>query len=466
MSISLQKQLKIKAEILAQMARDWLPVAAELKIWTFYETIDTNLTDGNVRENDRVSFQAPITSIKSAILDLHHEVDRPVLANHADCAAFGPDNEYTKRSFIRKLRSAVTQAKTLSLEEHKNIVVEKKIDVEVHGFYESTDQKADDKHQKKPMRLWSTINSFDDFMRMGPAKCLQNRLQEKTVPPTRTEMLNAASSRRTSFRLDANTKPGPSSSVVSNQSGKGGQKSMGKQPGGLKLRPLQGILSRNKEPAGVAAVFEGTQRRFSLPSLSPTSAAQAPTVPVSSFSVGLGHQSRESAPEMPSVVISEHEDDVDLSLTPSISLPSNRGLPRAEDPPAPEPRPGLRNYPTSEVPDSGGTNPQNLPTNQNERLSPLSVPARPNLNPVSPALADNQQSDDSGTESNHSNGGEVPTAGPPRRPDPDSQKLFWIHLAYNNPKWVSVSDLFSKVFLLIQLNRTYSLLCRKREGKN
>jgi hypothetical protein len=53
-----------------------MPVAAELKIWTFYETIDTDLTDSKVHESDRISFQAPITSIKSAILDLYHEVDR------------------------------------------------------------------------------------------------------------------------------------------------------------------------------------------------------------------------------------------------------------------------------------------------------------------------------------------------------------------------------------------------------
>ena len=440
--MKLQKQLKIKADVLVQMARDWMPVAAELKIWTFYETIDTNLTDGRAGENDRVSFQAPITSIKSAILELHHEVDRPVLATHADCAAFGPDNEYTKRSFLRKLSSAATQAKALSLVEHKNIVIEKKIDVEVHGFFESIEQNATDTLHKKPMRLWSTINSIDAFMRIGPAKCLQNRLQENTIPPTRTEMLNAASSRRTSFRLDTNTKPVLSANVATNQSGKGGQKSMSRQSGGLKLRPLRHkILSKDKEPAGADTAYEGAHRRLSLPSLSPTSAAPAPTVSLSSTLADFGHQNRESASGVPSVLVSEHEDDEDLALAPSTSLPSNRGFATAEDQPAAESRRQLRNYPTSEVSDTDGTAPQNLSTNRNERLSPFSGPPRPNLNIALPALLDNQQSDDSETESNHSNGGEGPTAGPPRRPDPDSQKLVWIHLAYNNPKWVSVSAL-------------------------
>jgi hypothetical protein len=291
MPISLQKQLKIKSEILLRMARDWMPVAAELKLWTFYETIDTDLTDGNVRERDRVSFEAPITSIKSAILELHHEVDRPVLANHADCAAFGPDNEYTKRSFIWKLRSAADQAQKLSMEPHKNIVLNKKIDVEVHGFYESTDQKVDKNH-KKPMRLWSTINSFDTFMRIGPAKCLQDRLQEKTVPPTRTQMINAASSRRTSFRLDTNTKPSPSTNVDTNQNTKGGPRSTGKQLGGPKFRPLQGILARNKGSAGTVPTVGASPRRLSLPTLSPTSASQAPFPIVPSSSGSPGDQNR------------------------------------------------------------------------------------------------------------------------------------------------------------------------------
>jgi hypothetical protein len=52
MPTSLQKQLKIKSEALLQITRDWMPVAAELKLWTFYETIDTNLTDSNAHEHD------------------------------------------------------------------------------------------------------------------------------------------------------------------------------------------------------------------------------------------------------------------------------------------------------------------------------------------------------------------------------------------------------------------------------
>jgi hypothetical protein len=56
-----------------------------------------------------------------------------VLANHAGCAAFGPENEYTKRRFIRKLLRATIQADKLSVEGHKSINIEKKVHVEIHG---------------------------------------------------------------------------------------------------------------------------------------------------------------------------------------------------------------------------------------------------------------------------------------------------------------------------------------------
>ena len=439
MPTSLQRQLKIKSEVLAKMAHDWMPVAAELKLWTFYETIDTDLTDGNAHDNERVSFQAPITSIKSAILDLHHEIDRPVLADHANCAAFGPENEYTKRSFIRKLHSAADQAQKLSLLPHKNNVLDNldnKIDVEVHGFYENTDQKVSDKHLKKPIRLWSTSNSFDKFMRDGPAKSLQDRLQEKNIPPTRTQMM-AVSSRRTSFR-----QPEPVNNVDANKTVKPEPKSVAKQPGGPKLRPLQGLLSKNKGSAVSTSSNERRKRGFSLPTTPSPTSTRVPLSSVSGSLGGQGLQSRESVPAAPSVFISEHEDERDLALTPSITNPSEREPPVAADPSATESRRQLRSHPAAEDLDLGGTSSQHASPQRARRLSPLIVPSQSNLSPSLLPLTDSQQSDDSGTESNYSSSGEAPTAGPPRRPEPESQKFVWIHLAYNNPKWVSVRDLF------------------------
>ena len=412
---SLQKQLKIKADVLGQMARSFMPVAAELKIWTFYETIDTDLTDGKVDESDRVSFQAPITSIKSAILELHHEVDRPLQANHADCAAFGLEDEYTKWKFIWKLRDAANRAQKIALKAHVTIGLDKKVEVEVHGFYETRDKGLAGKQEEKHIRLWSTSNPLVTFLKDGPSKCLHNRLQEKTVPPTRTQMINPASSRRTSFR-----QPVPSSNIIPSQNIKQTQKSRGKKPDSPNIRPSLGILSRKTDAAVGVAAGDVSGRRSSLPSIPRASSSQR------LLAMALGGQ---SASPMPSVFVSEHDND------------DHRSVPQSSSGHSP---PNQNETRDSIQAKADVTAPLN---NRKGKLSPLSVPSR-NLASLSPSQSDKQDSDDSGTESNE---GEASTAGPPTRPDPDSQKLVWIHLAFNNPKWVSVGyETFHRDFELIE----------------
>lgn len=59
------------------------------------------------------------------------------------------------------------------------------------------------KQHKGQIRLWSTSNPLENFLKDSPAKCLQNRLQEKTIPPKRARMINSASSRRTQLGSQA-----------------------------------------------------------------------------------------------------------------------------------------------------------------------------------------------------------------------------------------------------------------------
>jgi hypothetical protein len=108
---------------------------------------------------------------------------------------------------------------------------------------------------------------------------------------------------------------------------------------------------------------------------------------------------------MPSVLVSEPNES-------RSTLQSSR--------PSPPDRFGTNTSVRSEAESLGPSN------HQNERLSPLPKTSRPN---------DQQDSDDSVIESNE---GQASTAGPPTRPDPGSQRFVWIHLAFNNPKWVSV----------------------------
>jgi hypothetical protein len=264
----------------------------------------------------------------------------------------------------------------------------------------------------------------------------------------------AVSSRRTSFR-----QPEPMTNADANKTVKPEQRSVAKQPGGPKL--LQGLLSKNMGSAVSTPSNERKKRRFSLPTTSSPTATRLRLPSVSGSLGEQGLQSRESVPAMPSVFISEHEDGTDLALTPSISKPWERDPPVAAEPSATESRRQLRSYSAAEDSGMGGTSSQHASPKRARRPSPLIVSPQSNLSPSLLPLTDSQYSDDSGTESSYSSSGEASTAGPPRRPEPESQKFVWIHLAYNNPKWVSVRYLSSETIFADLRLRTYFLPFQK-----
>lgn len=178
---SLQTQLEVNSKKLVKMSLDFNRVAAELKLFTFYETIDTELTPSGLR-GDVITFTAPIVSIRSAVLEIHHEVERPLIGNHADCAAFGSENDYAQLSYLEKLQRAVNDSlklweKFLS-RDHIELKLKEDVEIEVHGFYGAGEKLG--LLDKLPIRLWSTKDRLKQFLLKGPAKCLQDYLQENT----------------------------------------------------------------------------------------------------------------------------------------------------------------------------------------------------------------------------------------------------------------------------------------------
>jgi hypothetical protein len=184
----LQQQLQVNSKKLVKMSQEFNRVAAELKLFSFYETIDTNLAP-TANGTEVVVFTAPIVSIKSAVLELHHEVERPLDSNHANCAAFGKVNNYAQWSYLEKLERAAKKSLELCTKDHIELNLKEVVEVEVHGFYEAGDSPSTD---KAPIRLWTTKVPLKTFIVKGPAECLHEFLEDNTqVPearqtPTRT----------------------------------------------------------------------------------------------------------------------------------------------------------------------------------------------------------------------------------------------------------------------------------------
>jgi hypothetical protein len=172
--------LNLDNQVLSQIDTSFKCLATDMQIWSFFETVDTDLTDPQIKkEKERFPFHAPITSIKSALLNLRHEIVFPLRSDHAHCGSF-EGNEQTKKSYLIELAHAVKKAIELSKSAHTTLHLEQVVQVEVIGFYESAPFTIGD---EVPIRLWSTGRSLSDFKKYGPAALLEERLAEATAPP-------------------------------------------------------------------------------------------------------------------------------------------------------------------------------------------------------------------------------------------------------------------------------------------
>ncbi|KAF5876175.1 putative ankyrin repeat protein [Botrytis fragariae] len=174
--ISITRQLELDHDSLKQIGKDFKALATELKVWTFFETIDSNITGPDQGK----PFHAPITSIKSAILNLRNESVYPLVSTHTKCAAFGSTNGHTKEAYLAALAAVVKQACKLSKLTHFELNLERRVEVEINGFYEGS---ATIPTNEPPIRVWSTNRSLHDFRRAGPTQLLKERREEVSAAP-------------------------------------------------------------------------------------------------------------------------------------------------------------------------------------------------------------------------------------------------------------------------------------------
>ncbi|KAB8303577.1 hypothetical protein EYC80_004978 [Monilinia laxa] len=134
----------------------------------------------------RQPFHAPITSIKSAILNLCNETVYPLVSTYTKCAAFSFKNRHTKESYLQALVDSVKKACELSQVSHCELNLEERIKVEINGFYEGINMTP---KNELPIRVWYTNRSMREFMKYGPTKLLEERREEASFAPVSRQHL-------------------------------------------------------------------------------------------------------------------------------------------------------------------------------------------------------------------------------------------------------------------------------------
>lgn len=195
---------------LDKMHEQFVDIASELRIWSFYETIDSELSNAGADFASEVKFTAPLVSVKSALLELAREDVFAIDNSHANLASFGPNNISTMSDFLEDLHEAVLKAKSLSKHIHHPLRLKDHVKVEIVGFYEDPDPESD-----SSTRLYATKTQLGQYLQKGAEPFLQERLskvQHKRHLLTRAFTLKSATVTETE---DDDDGTGPSSEVDS-----------------------------------------------------------------------------------------------------------------------------------------------------------------------------------------------------------------------------------------------------------
>ncbi|KAI1372745.1 hypothetical protein F4677DRAFT_240586 [Hypoxylon crocopeplum] len=184
---SIARELKLGNKSLLRMHDQFMDIASELRIWTFYETVDSQLSGLGGSDFDEVHFSAPLTSIKSGLIGSRTEQALSLESNHADCASFGPNNMRTMNSFLADLGAAVRKAEELSKFAHTPLRLSENVKLELIGFYGDPDGEA-----SQEIRLYISKHKLKEFLEKGPETCLRERLSavaakrhRRQIPPSR-----------------------------------------------------------------------------------------------------------------------------------------------------------------------------------------------------------------------------------------------------------------------------------------
>jgi hypothetical protein len=385
---SIAKELQLDHHLLREIDTSFQLLATDLQIWSFFETIDSDLTNTDLVETDRFPFHAPITSIKSALLNLRHEVVYPLLSDHAHCASFEGNNAQTKTSYLGELAHAVKKACELSETKHTEMYLENKVFVEVNGFYEGT--VLANETEPPPIRVWSTSRSLLDFKNLGPARLLEDRLAEVNVAPRDTQHIRH-NTRAASLLPDKprESRPGSSAPAFSNPFQP--SKSSGK-PSTKHSRKSRKGKSKEKAPASSNVLVH---------------ASTDPDVAVSSGALGLNDAG-------PSSLIMEEDGTRQPHDALGITTPS------------------LPAHPVVVEPTRDGSVSING-MNQSRRHSEL--PVQPFLLGPNVIHKSSSARRRRGSESAINPASQITFS----KPDVSNQRLVWVHVPFNNPSWVKVS---------------------------
>lgn len=391
---SITDKLRLGYKPLLKLHDSFSDIAGELRLWTFYETVDSQLSGLGSGDFDEVHFSAPITSIKSGLIGARTEQALSLESDHAHCASFGPQNLQIMHSYLYDLGEAVRKAEALSVNfVHTPLRLETKVKVELIGFYDDPDSGED-----RSVRLYVSKHFLNEFLEKGPEVCLRERMHTMAPKMRRARVYTSRRPAASPSRMSR------AANILSSVQGFGQRILGSSSPSSNRSRSLvrEGLDQSSPE----IVVTSHTPRRPSL--------AGATSEPLPNVEDPPG---RSRGLTIPGFTTPGFTQPVARRSTESLRS-SIDGIVRALSEPI-----------SSEI------SPMNLGSHQNRGGGQ--------------ATGNGAQVEEEERRSRGERIGRASTMGDFTagfsRPDPSKRKFMWIHLPFNNPYWVKVvgsQDLF------------------------
>jgi Putative serine esterase (DUF676). len=192
---ALREQFRPRQERLWHLSNQFKAISADMKVWSFLETIDSTLHVLDLDTHNVVVFHAPITSIRSGLLSIEHEIENPMATDHAGTACFQGQHSSLDK-FLVELNQTVTNAVKLSKHMDTPVNVESDVIVQVNGFFEDTALGVSD---ETPLKLWTARVSLEEYLAKGPSACLRARLKRSQPAGVDDSSVSSFDSPRHSF---------------------------------------------------------------------------------------------------------------------------------------------------------------------------------------------------------------------------------------------------------------------------
>ncbi|KAJ5240233.1 hypothetical protein N7468_004852 [Penicillium chermesinum] len=170
---SLRDQLRPRQDKLRYLTNQFKAISSDMRVWSFLETVDSVLTVTDPEFGSLIEFHAPITSIKSGLLDIEHENEVPMATDHVGTASFQGQESF-RNNFLQDLTASALKAVELSERTDTYLNVDQEVIIQINGFFEDTALGVSD---ESPLKLWSTRVTLDKYLGSGPKACLKERLK-------------------------------------------------------------------------------------------------------------------------------------------------------------------------------------------------------------------------------------------------------------------------------------------------